>query len=394
MNESIETLNMRSTTLERVVRQIKEQRENEDYTPICIIGKSGIGKTESIAGVAAELGIGFKELRLSHYQESDLVGLPYIENGITKHAETDLLPPSNDPGQGILLLDEVTSSQKSMRSAVYQLMDSSRKLGHYKMPEKWLIVACGNGPDDGGDFRGIEAAFLSRGSAWRVEPNLEVWKKWALKKEVHPTVIAFLTFRPEMLHYMPSIADHPYDMIACPRNWSKLSTNLFNMEKRVGGVIKNDDDLEFISAGCVGANVGPSFAAFYRYNKQTINAQDIVDGKVPPRDMLNVTDEVLYITAQNLVHLMTQEIKSSYCATTSYFVTEACFKKVCNLMKWLVELQKVGVRLDVIVSITQDISTSLGNAFAAIVLDDAFDAGCPDFAKFCLDTGVMLNGMC
>ena len=89
MNESIETLNMRSTTLERVVRQIKEQLENEDYTPICIIGKSGIGKTESIAGVAAELGIGFKELRLSHYQESDLVGLPYIENGITKHAETD-----------------------------------------------------------------------------------------------------------------------------------------------------------------------------------------------------------------------------------------------------------------------------------------------------------------
>ena len=151
--DAIETLNMRSASLERVLRQIKDQLEDEDYTPVSIIGKSGIGKTEGISGLARELGIGFKEVRLSHYQESDLIGLPYIENGVTKHAPTDLLPPSDDEGQGILLLDEVTSSQKNMRSAVYQLMDSSRKLGQYKMPKRWLIVACGNGPQDGGDFR-------------------------------------------------------------------------------------------------------------------------------------------------------------------------------------------------------------------------------------------------
>ena len=128
MSVDFETLNMRSADLERILRQIRNQLEDEDYTPVSIIGKSGIGKTESIASLAKELNIGFKELRLSHYQESDLIGLPYVENGVTKHAPADLFPPSDDPNQGILLLDEVTSSQKSMRSAVYQLMDSSRKL--------------------------------------------------------------------------------------------------------------------------------------------------------------------------------------------------------------------------------------------------------------------------
>ena len=389
--DAIETLNMRSASLERVLRQIKDQLEDEDYTPVSIIGKSGIGKTEGISGLARELGIGFKEVRLSHYQESDLIGLPYIENGVTKHAPTDLLPPSDDEGQGILLLDEVTSSQKNMRSAVYQLMDSSRKLGQYIMPKRWLIVACGNGPQDGGDFRGIEAAFMSRGFCWRVEPNLATWKNWALKAGVHPTVIAFLTFMPEKLHCMD--VDAPYDMIACPRNWTKLSTQLKNMEKRTpNGIITDDEDLEFSSAGCVGANVGPTFSAFYRYNKEVISPQDILDGKVKPERMVNVTDEVLYITAQNIVHLMADEIREHE-ADTESGVDDACLKKVCNLVNWVISLNKVGVRLDVSVTIITDLASAIGVKFSSILLTDEFDEACPEFGEFCLDNNIVTTSI-
>lgn len=384
---NIETLNMRPATIERVLRQIRQQLEDEDYSPVSIIGKSGIGKTESIAGLAKELGIGFKEVRLSHYQESDLIGLPYVENGITKHAPTDLLPPSDDEGQGILLLDEITSSQKNMRSAVYQLMDSSRKLGQYKMPKRWLIVACGNGPQDGGDFRGIEAAFMSRGFCWRVEPNLQAWKHWALQAGVHPTVVAYLTFEPEKLHSMDP--DAPYDMIACPRNWTKLSTQLFNMEKRTtGGIITDDEDLEFSSAGCVGANNGPSFAAFYRYNKEVISPEDIIEGKVDPKRMVNVTDEVLYITAQNLVHLMAEEVKMG-ADNSDVGVNDKCLKKICNLMNWTVSLHKVGVRLDVAITIITDLASALGTKFSSVLLSDEFDEVCPDFLKFCMDNSIL-----
>lgn len=390
--ESIETLNMRSATLEKVLNQIKNQLEDEDYTPVSIIGKSGIGKTESIAGLARELGIGFKELRLSHYQESDLVGLPYIENGVTKHAPTDLLPPSNDPNKGILLLDEVTSSQKSMRSAVYQLMDSSRKLGQYKLPEKWLIVACGNGPQDGGDFRGIEAAFMSRGFCWRVEPNLAVWKDWALKAGVHPTVIAYLSFSPEKLHCMN--VDNPYDMIACPRNWTKLSTQLMNSEKRTPNkIITDDDDLEFVSAGCVGANEGPSFAAFYRYNKEVINPQDIIDGKVKPEQMLNVTDEVLYITAQNLVHLLSEDIKSHQKADSPTGVTDDCLKRVANLLNWCVSLPDAGVRIDVAITIITDLISAVGQPFQIIIMSDEINEVCPKLLQFCEENAAVTESL-
>lgn len=381
MADNFETLNMRTATLERVLRQIRQQLEDEDYTPVSIIGKAGIGKTESIAALAANLGIGFKELRLSHYQESDLVGLPYIENGVTKHAPSDILPPSDDKGQGILLLDEVTSSKTSMRSAVYQLMDSSRKLGQYKLPEKWLIVACGNGPDDGGDFKGIEAAFMSRGFCWRVEPNLETWKRWALKKGVHPTVIAFLSFRPDRLHVMDP--DARYDMIACPRNWVKLSTQLYNMEKRTpNGIITDDEDLEFSSAGCVGANCGPSFAAFYRHNKEVINPQDIIDGKVKPEAMATMSDEILYITAQNLVHLLKSEI-ANHKAGTSSGVDADCMRKVANTINWVISLNEHGTRIDVAITIITDLVSAAGDSLAQLIIDPEFDEACPNFIEWC-----------
>ena len=393
MSVDFETLNMRSADLERILRQIRNQLEDEDYTPVSIIGKSGIGKTESIASLAKELNIGFKELRLSHYQESDLIGLPYVENGVTKHAPADLFPPSDDPNQGILLLDEVTSSQKSMRSAVYQLMDSSRKLGQYILPKRWIIVACGNGPSDGGDFRGIEAAFMSRGFCWRVEPNLAAWKHWALKKGIHPTVVAYLSFRPEKLHVMDP--DNPYDMIACPRNWCKLSTQLLNMEKRTSdGIITDEDDLEFSAAGCVGAECGPGFAAFYKYNKDVINPQDIIDGKVDPSKMAKVTDEVLYITAQNLVHLLKKDIEEHKVKETEDNATGVdmeCLIRVGNTLNWVQSLTKNGVRLDVAITIIADLAAAAGDGLTQIILSSEIDEICPNFLNWCEENKIVLN---
>lgn len=379
-----ETLNMRTVSLTRVMKQVRLQLSTEDYTPVIVIGKSGIGKTESMAELAHTMGIGFKELRLSHYQESDLVGLPYIEDGITKHAETDLLPDTNDKNQGILLLDEVTSSQKSMRSAVYQLMDSSRKLGQYKLPDRWLIVCCGNGPEDGGDFRGIEPALMSRGRCMRVEEDLTAWKVWAINKGIHPVVVAFLSFKPDQLHVID--LDRPNDMIACPRNWVKLSTQLINMEKVSGGIISDEDDLEFAACSCVGANCGPYFVSFYRYNKAVINAEDVMDGKVSPDAAKGIEAEVMYIVVQNLVKCVKTELQNNQ--TGDYFADKSV-KRVANVCNWLVAIGR-KIKLDMAVMAFQDLGNNV-DEFQRLIVEDEFDVVCPDFAEFCTESNVIFS---
>lgn len=379
-----ETLNMKTVPLTRVIKQIKMQVATEDYTPVVVIGKSGIGKTESIAALAKELNIGFKELRLSHYQESDLVGLPYIQGQKTKHAETDLLPDSNDGGQGILLLDEVTSSQKSMRSAVYQLMDSSRKLGQYVLPKRWLIVCCGNGPEDGGDFRGIEPALMSRGRCMRVEEDLEAWKDWAIKEGVHPIVVAFLSFMPDNLHVMD--LDRPNDMIACPRNWVKLSIQLANMEKMSGGAITDEDDLEFAACSCVGANCGPHFVSFYRYNKVVINAEDIMEGKVSADAVKTVETEVMYIIVQNLIKCVKSELENN---RVGDFYSDKSVTKVANVCNWLISVGR-KYKLDLAIMAFQDLGNHVDD-FKNLILSDDFDEVCPSLIEFTQENDVVFS---
>ena len=56
-----ENMNMREIKLATFLNFIREQIEDEDYTPVMGIGKSGIGKTEGVAELCKEMGIGFCE---------------------------------------------------------------------------------------------------------------------------------------------------------------------------------------------------------------------------------------------------------------------------------------------------------------------------------------------
>ena len=377
-------LKMKTVSLNIVLKEIMLQLATEDYSPVVVLGKSGVGKTESVGALARELGIGFIELRLSHYQESDLVGLPYISDSKTKHAETDLLPDSKDENQGILLLDEVTSSQKSMRSAVYQLMDSSRKLGQYKLPKRWLIVCCGNGPEDGGDFRGIEPALMSRGRCMRVEEDLDAWKNWAINNGVHPIVVAFLSFMPDNLHVID--LDKPNDMIACPRNWVKLSIQLTNMEAMSGGIITDEDDLEFAACTCVGVGCGPNFVSFYKYNKAVINAEDILDGKVNPDAVKSIETEVMYIIVQNLIKCVKAELQNN---TTADFFTDKAVTRVANVCNWLISVGR-KYKLDLAIMAFQDLGNHV-EEFKKLLLTDQFDEVCPSLLEFCRENDVVFR---
>ena len=384
----IDTLNMLQASLAMGLKQIKNQIEDEDYAPILMLGKAGIGKTESVANLAKEMGIGFTELRLTIYQESDLIGLPKIEDGVTKHYPSTVLPPQDDKGQGILFFDEVTSAPRNMRTAVLQLMDSSRKLGEYVLPPKWMIVCAGNGPDDGGDFEGLEPAFLNRGVAFRVEPNLDDWKAWAVQSGVHPTVVAYLSWRPEDLHVMD--IDKPSDLIASPRSWNKLSKQLKMYEKNSkGGIIENDDEVVFCSSICVGAKVGPQFAAFYRYNRHTINTSDILEGKADPKAIVNVDDQIVYITAQNVIHLLVKSVKENK-ADTESTVNDKCLNQICNTLRWVVNAYAAGMKMDVAVEIISGLAKGV-KGIETIIMSEALAEKCPEFDDFIMANRKAIN---
>lgn len=381
-----ETLNMRPVTVDMFTRLVAEQIEDADLTPIIGIGKSGVGKTESIFELTKKLGIGFCELRLVTMTETDLLGIPIVnKDGRTDWASNNMLPLAERDGEvGILVLDEITSATSTIRAAAYQLLDSKRALGNYKLPPKWLVVALGNGPDDGGVFQGMECAFLSRARCWRIEPDLKTWKKWAINKGVNPTVIAYLGSAPNHLHHMKP--DEMASVFPCPRSWTSLSQKLNDRESKNSGKPLDQDSVDIYASSCIGAEISSFFGAFYAYNKSVINVEDILNNKAKT-DIGNMEPEVMYIIVQNLVRALTQVLKVGYISYGKY--KREAVEQVCNACNWLVAVGKH--KLDLAITAITDLSENVEEFAELIIQDEQFDELSPQFTQFAIDNQIVFG---
>lgn len=383
---STDSMNMMSVDIKRFTREIKEDFEDGIYDPIVGLGKSGIGKTMCIAGVCEELGIGFCELRLVTMTEIDILGLPKEdENGMTTYAANALLPNAKVNGEkGILVLDEITSASPTVRAAAFQLLDSKRALGSYKLPEKWKVVALGNGISDGGVFNGIEAAFLSRCTCYRVDPNVKVWIEWAIKHNVNPAVIAFIQWKNEYLHVF-----NPDEMAAvfpCPRSWTTLSTRLNKREARLKpGDLLDALDVEFYAAGAIGADLAPAFSAFYSFKEKTLSPEDILSGKADPKEVATLKMEVVHLTIQSLIKQISKELKAGRTGVAEF--KPEVVKRIVNLMKWALNCGN----LDYAITILQGIASAEDDFISLVTFNEDFQKLCPEFDDFVAQNGMIFN---
>ena len=373
-------MNMISVTMQEFLGMVKESLLDEDYTtPIICLGKSGIGKTEAIKGLCDEMGIGCMELRLVTLNEVDLLGVPTIEeqaNGkkTTVWASMDDLPIAERDGErGILVLDEITSCTRTIRAAAFQLLDAKRALGNYKLPEKWLVVALGNGPEDGGVFEGIEYAFLNRCLGVRVEPDLDSWKIWAVNAGVHPTVLGFVSWQPQYLHQLNLDAEYE-EKSPSPRTWTKLSIKLTNAEQRRGGIL-DDRTVEIYAAAAIGESVASMFASFYAYKERTVSVEEIMEGKALDA-VYDMDTQVMYMQIQTVVAGISAELKNNMSGGDW---PEKSYHRIANACRWMIEVG--NVRLDVATSIFNELNLTT-KLFAVMIMDEKFDDVCPELLEF------------
>lgn len=377
-------MNMMELTIDQFTQQIKEDLLDENYDPILGLGKSGVGKTMSIYELTREMGIGFCELRLVTLTEIDMLGIPVIENGRTTYASNELLPDKERDGEsGILVLDEITSATSTVRAAAYQLTDSKRKLGNYTLPDKWKVVSLGNGIEDGGVYTGMESAYLSRAMCYRIEPNLETWKKWAIKNGVNPSIVAYLTFDPSKLHVFNP--DESASVFPCPRSWTALSKRLNAREKRKGGML-DTSDVEIYAAGAVGTTEAANFAGFYSYNSKMISPEDILEGKCK-EDVGNLDPEVIYLVIQSLIKELGEILKQGHKDTGEF--SEEALTKTSNVINWLVEIS--DKRLDYTITALHDLQNGISLFEEMVLMCDDFDTYCPNFLQFAIDVGVVFS---
>ena len=365
------SLNIPIVSVKQFTDIIKMQFEEGNMRTVFGLGKGGIGKSKAIHDLAVEeLKIGFIDVRLLLYSEVDLKGIPYPnkEHTFTIWLQNNILPRAERDGEkGILVLDEITSCDKSIRTAAYQLLNE-RRLGEYKLPDNWLIVCLGNGEDDGGDFQGMEGNFANRCSVFNVECDVETWKTWGYKAGINALVLAYVSWSPADLHtYDPDKDDEI--LFASPRSWEAVSDILNKY-----GFSSNDEYMHLRIKGNLGTAVGNRFIAFCKFKESNISPIDVIKGntnRVPDRQ------EVMFITIQGVLKLLREAIEHDM--TNYKGLSDATIGYIANAVKWFLRLERLEYKISAVKDLINIDKTLIAKT---ILMDSRFKIACPELIEF------------
>ncbi len=186
--------------------------ENQIRLSVMIWGPPGIGKSSIVAQVAEKHDLKIVDLRLSQLAPTDLRGLPVAEEGVAKWFPPEFLPRE---GKGILFLDEINMATPAMQGIAQQLI-LDRQVGSYMVPDGWFIWAAGNRKTDRAAVFEMPSALANRFIHLDVVPDLDSFKAWGIATGIGEKVLAFLAFRPSLLHKI----DPKHPAWPSPRSWT------------------------------------------------------------------------------------------------------------------------------------------------------------------------------
>lgn len=230
--------------------------------PLFIWGPPGVGKSDSVRQAAKALGVDLIDFRAALRDAVDIMGLPSISDGVTQYALPAGLP--RDPkSHGILFLDEMNSAPAQTQAALYQLV-LDRAVGDYRLPDGWQIVAAGNRMTDRGVVHRMPDPLTDRFFHVDFETDLNDWCVWALGAGVAAEVIAFMRFRPALLHsHDTARACHAF---ATPRGWCDVSRVL-----TLNSIIEGE-----LIRGRVGDAAAGEFMAFLKLYRGMVSPDAIL----------------------------------------------------------------------------------------------------------------------
>ena len=178
-----------------------------------IWGPPGIGKSSIVAQVTQTVGIDLIDVRLSQLAPTDLRGLPVADpdTRTSRWYPPEFLPTT---GAGVLFLDEINMAPPAMQGVAQQLI-LDRRIGSYCVPDGWLVWAAGNRKEDRASVFDMPAPLANRFIHLTVLPDPDSFRGYALSHGLHEQVLAFLAYRPKLLH----VLDPQRPAWPSPRSW-------------------------------------------------------------------------------------------------------------------------------------------------------------------------------
>lgn len=260
-----------STILETMIDALHSRPEDARLIPpLMIWGPPGIGKSAIVRGLAEQRKMGLVDVRLAQREPVDMRGLPVPDGDSVRWLVASEWPRDPD-SRGIIFFDELTAADSTLQAAAYELI-LDRRLGDlYRVPDGWYIVAAGNRLEDQAVASTMSSALSNRFCHLEMAPDTSAWLGWGRKAGLHPTVLGFLAWRPDLLFKLERDSQRGW---ASPRSWERVSylLKLFDTASDT----PQEDLLALQIAGLIGEAVATEFLAFRHIAPEGPSAEDIL----------------------------------------------------------------------------------------------------------------------
>ena len=296
----------------------------------------------------------------------------------------DLPDKDRDGEYGVLFLDELTTADEMQIQPALGLADESRSLGEYTLPEHWMVIGAGNGPDCT-NFVRLDDMTISRFKVYDISYSFKTdWRPYAHQTGISEDILAFLNFNPDIIVRVESTdMDSAGKLFPTPRTWERLSIEL-KMREAMGKPVSYDNIGNF-AGRIVGTKAGMEFGAFMAFKKSlNYDAEKILAGKEqkPKEDMKS---ETFHIILQSIIKHLQKRLTDTRVPGTvcdyPYETYEAC----ANAFRWLLQIYALDMRLNAVIEMRSDIPD-----MGAMMGDPDFLSMCPEFNDFLAENATLI----
>ena len=233
---------------------------------VAIEGAPGGGKTTIVQDVANAMGLHYIERHLPTMLVEDF-GIPVLGSDTLRYLIPDWFPAKGskwDDGQGgVLCFDDRNQAPADLQKVLANICQA-RNLHGVPMAQDWTVVSTGNRQQDRAGANRVLSHLRNRETVLEFDTNLDDWSSWALTHGVKPEVVAFIRFRPGLLHDF----DPNKDQNPTPRSWVEGVSAVL-------GVVPLEAEYECFK-GAVGEGAAAEFVGFMKIYRKLPNPDAIL----------------------------------------------------------------------------------------------------------------------
>lgn len=231
-----------------------------------IEGPPGGGKTTLVRGATQSLDLYYIEKHLPTLLVEDF-GIPVLGSAFLTYQIPDWFPSVGskyDDGRGgVLCFDDASQAQADIQKVLANICQA-RNLHGVPMAKGWTVVSTGNRQSDRAGANRVLSHLADRQTTLEYETHLDDWSSWALTNGVKPEVVAFIRFRPGLLHDF----DASRNKNATPRGWVEGVSAVL-------GVVPAEAEYECFK-GAVGEGAAAEFVGFIKIYRKLPNPDAIL----------------------------------------------------------------------------------------------------------------------